>query len=598
MNIKLSKSDMISYVGDILPLSLEGDGVDRYSKVTFSVCGNAVALRTFERDKEHSAGNCVLVLFMSPGDAVIQAEYNGQIYKTSVKVRPISHVSSEDAVNYYFADMHAHTSPIHNHDLFAKHEQEDITDYIDFIKNDPLDLSVISDHAGVTNDHDFFRGFALAENCPSTVILAGAESEVKFTELDRFGILHRHSGEILTFMSKGYGKVDTWEELEREIDGSPAPIAIFAHPNIVGFSTNGMWNFDFFRHASPTMLNAIRGIEAIDGGDKDEFLAYEYCYSAALDAGFRVSPTADLDSHGPVWGYDAMIPKTIIMAKENSKEAFHDALRSCRFYCTESGNVKLSYSVNNKTAPADLTPTSQYRFEVKVDTFKDDSASLPVLCQVISDYGKTVAEYPVTGKAFEIDLTSDSARYFYLRLTDSKGRHTWSCPVWCGRPFDTLSNNELEPIDMSDAKAFCDGVRANKLICGDPTDSYHCGQPRPTIVIDLGKEKEISGFGYFPHIIMRNPEKGPQWRTSHESRNIVSHYKLYSSVDGESYTLLSEKYCQYLGDENVIEFPERTARYIKMEVLSTVGANSGQTDMTDCQALIGELSLFRSKNNP
>lgn len=590
--ISLSKNEISSYVGDIVPLRLEGEDVDRSSDVVWSVDGNAATLRTFVRDSEHAAKSCVLVCLMTEGTATVRAEYAGTVYTVPVKVRPMSHADSDSELNYYFADLHDHTSPIHNHDLFAKHETEDITDYINFIKNDPIDLSVISDHGGVTNDYDFFRGFELAESCDSTVILAGAESEVKYTETDRYGVLHRHSGEIVTLMCRGYGKVETWGELEAEIGGSPAPVAVFPHPNIVGFSTNSMWNFDFRRNASPTMLNAVRGIETVNGGDFEENLTYEHCYSAALDAGFRVSSVASCDSHGPTWGYGYMTQKTVIMAKENNKEAFHDALRSNRFYATESGNVKLSYSVNGKTAPTDLEPTDEYRFHIELDSFRDDPTTVPVRCQIISDYGKTAAEAETVGRSLDITVRSDSARYFYLRLTDGMDRHTWSYPVWCGRPFDTLTETKLTPIDMSVCSATSNGIPADTVINGAPLDSWHSGEPRPRVVIDMGDARDISGFGYYPHMILRDPAKGPNWRVSHEARSIVTEYRLSSSLDGESYTAITEQRSQYLGDENIIGFTPHSARYLAFEVLSTVGADSGRRAILDSEAVIGNLTIF------
>ena len=91
---------------------------------------------------------------------------------------------------------------------------------------------------------------------------------------------------------------------------------------------------------------------------------------------------------------------------------------------------------------------------------------------------------------------------------------------------------------------------------------------------------------------MRDSKKGETWRTSHESRHLVSRYKLYSSLDGENYSLISEARSKHLGDENVIDFTPRLARFVKMEIVSTVGRDSGRDDIAECDAYIGELSLF------
>ncbi len=591
--IKLSKTVISSYVGDVIPLSLEGEGIDKNSPVSWHAEGDAATIRTFSGDGEHSFDNGVLISLVKEGDGEIIAVFGGNEYRAAVHARPMKHASSEDELNFYVADMHCHTTDIHDIKEFARHEKSDISDLVDFVKDkDPIDATVITDHADVTNDYDFFRGFPLVEDCSSPIIFAGAESEIMYTENDRLGILHRHSGELVTLMSAGYINCKTYDEFEREIALSPAPIGIFAHPHVVGYSTRGIWNFDFAKHNTDTMLHIMRGIETGNGGDNKENLLHEYAYSQALDAGFKVSVTQSSDSHGPVWGYDCLVGKTVIMAKEKSREAFHDAFRNNRFYACESGNVKISYRVNGKRAPATLPLSDKYDFEVDIGYFKEDSSTRPVRLQVISDYRLVVFETDSVANKMIFEVESGTARYFYLKLIDCEGRKTWSMPIWTGREFDGLkSYDHLKPLDMSKFTAISGGRDAFVAINGDPFDSWMSEERHPSVVIDMGEAKEISALGCYPHVVIRQ-NRPAGWNTRDEAKHIVSRFKVHVSLDGKDYTEVAAVTFQALGCEKIAEFATTKARFVKFEVLGNVGTDSYRENYKDVEAYIGNLTIF------
>lgn len=591
----LSKKHINSYVGDVLPLSLVIEDRVADAKVTWRVEGDATIIRTFVSETAFSFDDGVLVALVAVGSATIIAEYLGEEYRVEVEAREMRSANATSSLNYYIGDLHDHTSMNHNPAQFATHIDGDITDYTNYIREENLiDFGVISDHAGVTNDVDFFRGFKIAdEDIEGPIIFAGAESEIMFAERDRLDVLHRNSGEIVTFMSTGYGEVRSWEEFYAFMAPSPAPIGIFAHPHVVGFSTNGIWNFSFNRHNTPLMLSVMRGVEMGNGADRKENLLHEYALSAALDAGFRVSTTCSSDSHGAKWGYYIMPGKTVIMAPEKSKEAFHDALLHNRFYATESGNVKLSYSVNGKTAPADLPAATEYHFSVNMSYFFEDDTTRPRICQVISDYGRVVKEVMVDSDSFEFSVLSDTARYFYMRLVDEKGRKTWSPPVFTGRAYDTYRERNYIPMDMSSFVATSSGVEIPDVIDGDPFHTWYSGEAKPSVLIDMGEEKEVAAIGYYPHIVLRDKTKGSAWTTSMETAGLVSRYRVLTSTDGHDFTIAAEGVCQNLGAELIIDLDKTRARYVRFDVLGNVGLDSMMEAYKDSTARIANLALFQ-----
>ena len=137
-----------------------------------------------------------------------------------------------------------------------------------------------------------------------------------------------------------------------------------------------------------------------------------------------------------------------------------------------------------------------------------------------------------------------------------------------------------------------DECGADKLINGDPFDPWYSESGAPTVTIDLGCEREIAAFGYYPLIVLRGKDKGPDWTTSCETQHIVSRYELYASCDGESYTLIASETAKTLGAENVIEIAPTKARYVRMKVLGNIGTDSGLKKYSDSTAAIANLSVF------
>ena len=592
--IRLSFTEINSFVGDIFPLRLISDeGELKNRDIKWQLYGDAIALRAFENGRP-AFSDGVLLIFNAEGECEVTATLDGVEYKAKVCSRAISENGEE--LTYFRADLHDHTSLNHNPEEFATQKYGRIEDYLDFINREGLyDATVISDHAELLNDYIFFHGFALTREGEynNVITFAGAESEIVYTERDRLGIEHRLSGEIVTINSAGYAFSKDFSTLEKELSTSPMPIAIFAHPHVIGYSTNGIWCFDFKRRSTPEMLRVVRGIEMGNGNDRGENLLHEYAISSALDAGFRVSTTCSTDEHGPDWSYNKVNGKTIIMARERSREAFILALRENRFYASESGNVKLRYTVNDITAPCDLPLATEYKFHIDISYFKEDESSHPKKIMVISDYGKTVYELDANEKSsFDFCVESTTARYFYLRIVDMRGRKTWSMPVWCGREFDKLCEEKLTNIDMSSVSAYYNEAEIPALINGNPFDSVLFDTATPEITIDMGATRKISAIGYYPHIILRDEKKGEGWTTSDESRGLVSHYKIEASIDGKAYTELCCGVCCDLGIENIIRFPCANARYIRFIVLGTVGSSSYLTKYINAPARIGNLSLF------
>ncbi len=604
--MKLSRNEIATFLGDVRPLYLESEAQDlTHEPILWSVSGDAVSLREFSGDEKSPFNYGVTLSMHKVGEAVVTATYKGETYTCRVSVRERVGAEPDAAFSYYRGDLHTHTASTHTAEKFAAREHVQADCVRTLAQDERIDFGILSDHASVMRRKGFFGAFVEKELADpmATVVFPGSESEVTVLENDRFGLPHKHSGEIVVLNADNCSNAYDWQTFYNDMATSPAPVAIFAHPFVLGVGQNSLWSFPFSELRTPEMYRVMRGIEMGNGKNTGGVMLFEYAYSAALDNGFRVSPTCGSDSHGPVWGFDAMQGKTVLMACEKSREAFLDALLHNRFYACESGNVKLRFSVNGAQAPADLSLTEAYEISVALDYFTPDESTVPVCCQVISDYGVTVAELERPGNSFTLTVHSDTARYFYLRLVDAEGRKTWSCPVWTGRAFDApqkaATYTPIVPEGFTAVECGT-GADASAVIDGDPGVAFTSAKTTTSILIDMQKEWEIAALGYYVRRFTKDWIKATSvdWKAEIGARmgaivsGYVTRYAISTSVDGVQFTPRATGTIRSFGDEQVIPMERHCARYVRFDALATVGAQSGTPGLEKATVNIGELSVF------
>lgn len=597
MNIRLSKEKIETFCGDVVALQLIADEDLSYEPITWSAEGEVLSVKGFADDEEFPFRNGVLLTMKQAGNTTVTAEYQGKRYDCPVTVRPARTLAEGEPIEFFAGDFHDHTTTLHNHDQFVARDKDFPIDYLNAVKKDGrLAFGVISDHAIVTNARDFFRGFTDNDQVSSdTVIFPGTESEVTFIEHDRFGLSHKNSGEIVCVNANNFKFSRTWQPFWDAFSDAPFAVCVLAHPQVVGWDKNGIWNFQLHKNNTPLMKQLIKGVEMGQGYAGN--MLYEFIYSVALDCGFKVSVTSSSDCHGPNWGYDAWPGKTVIMAPEKSKEMFLDALLHRRFYATESGNVKLWYTVNGKIAGETLPLTDTYHYNVTLDYFKDDPSTVPVKCQVISDYGMTVKTLEDFGNSFEFTVTSETARYFYLRFVDAQGRKTWSAPVWTGREGDDTTEPKVAALDKKGMTAvdLTSGKDAAAVINDDPMILWEGEKPTAEIVIDMKKPQTICALGHYPARYLMEYFQKTGANDAETFARFAHEYEISLSDDGEAFTPVAHGVLRIFGGEEILTFPESTARYVKFRVLSTIGKACDRPPYANATVSISELTPFRAE---
>lgn len=599
MPTMLSREEIRSFHGDVVALKLVCDEKDISSdEIVWSVDSDNAKLRDdFKLDEHFPFTNGVLITLMKPGCATVTAEHNGTKYSCKIEIHERLHAESGDELNYYIGDLHDHTCPLNGFDEFAVRTESRPVDYVRQLKEEGLmDFGVISDHSEPLNEKEFFENFLMVENEQPmrTVMFPGCENEVIVIEEDRFGISNKKGGEVVSFNCPDYKESHSWEEFFEKVAGEPFVVCTLAHPQIVGFSVPGVWDFSLNKNNSETLRHAVKMIETGDGSNRQSNLINEFVYSVALDNGFKLSTTCSSDSHGPKWGYHRFPGKTVIMAPERSKEAFLDAIWSNRIYGCESGNIKLRYSVNGVFAPATLTPSDKYFFHVEISYFNEDETTVPVKCQVISDKGRIIKTIEnVDFSAFNFEVEAPEASYFFLRFVDSKTRRTWSPPVWTGRPTKGTATKNLIPLDKKGftATESC-GKCADVIVNNDPMDSYTVDGSSVEFIIDMHRTQKVSALGHYPRVIRRTAIKDWYGGTPPILAEFPCEFVISSSTDGVNYERCADGLFRIFGSEEIIEFPEREARFIKLEILSNVGKFKGG-EFENANTAFGELTVFK-----
>ena len=597
MNVKISAKEIESFVGDVRPLWLVSEENLKFESISWKIQGDAVKMKSFGGCYHGAFSYGVLLTFMNAGEATVTATYNEQTYSCRVVSRERRDFSGEK-MNFYKGDLHTHTTPEHTHDKFITRTEFLYPDYLNYIKEENLrDLAVITDHSETIDYENFFKGFSeyeLMREEMEPIVFPGCESEIKYVEKDRFGRIHRRSGELVTLNANDFSQANTYEEFYTAYADSPFVIGIFAHPHVMGYSTKGLWDYRPRTNNGPEIRRIIKYVEALGNPNKENML-HEYVYSEALDGGYRISTTCSSDKHH-TWDFNSYPGATIIMAPEKTREAFADALFNLRAYACESGNIKLSYSVNGYNAPCDLPLTDNYHFKVNIDYFREDAGSRPIRCDVISNGGVAVKTLEnVNFESFEFDIESSEARWFYLRFVDSNTKRTFSVPVFCGREPIPHITEDLKPIDNKGFKIFdAKGSDASALIDGDSTTGWQADGTSCDLTIDMGCVRPVSALGNYA-ALLETPWPPPAdvglVQGMMEAVFPVD-YIISTSVDGEHFEKRAEGIFRAFTGEEIVRFEPCEARYVRLEVLSTTGKRLGRDAYKDVPLKIGELSLF------
>lgn len=149
-----------------------------------------------------------------------------------------------------------------------------------------------------------------------------------------------------------------------------------------------------------------------------------------------------------------------------------------------------------------------------------------------------------------------------------------------------IPKNEMK----ASAFSFQPGSEASKAIDGDRSTVWHTkwdGSDKlpQSIVLDLGKVREISQFRYAPRTDAGN--------------GTITTYNLYVSMDGQSYTKIAGGNWIRNNLKKYVSFDAVTARYVKLEAVAAVGgfASASELDVYEAPKRAPEMAVISEGKN-
>jgi hypothetical protein len=325
--------------------------------------------------------------------------------------------------NLYFGDLHTHTSYSDGTGTPWEAYEAAIDAGADFM--------AVTDHIAIWNA--YYAWTATQEEWDDLLAAADYYTSKRFVAMAGYEAwLLADLGEINVFNTRELPPGPLVNRLDRLpvfydwLAQQPGAIGQFNHPLYV---SDNFLNYSFLTETRDQGMGVLENLIDADS---------ESSYILALDAGWHIMPAANSDTHSADWISGSEV-RTVLLAPSLSPEDLYEAMRTSRGYATQDKNLQIRYTLNGAVMGSVLSPTSAYEVSVQISD-PDGAADAIRLVEIVSDGGAVVASISADSATVEwtTTLTSDTAHYFYVRVTTAsnlsgeEGVTAWTAPVWTG----------------------------------------------------------------------------------------------------------------------------------------------------------------------
>ena len=242
-------------------------------------------------------------------------------------------------------------------------------------------------------------------------------------------------------------------------------IGVFNHPgredDVHQFLADPAYAFNGFAHV-PAADHRMVGIEVFgksdyydlrDAPNGTSWMAH------ALDQGWHVGPIGGEDHHGTAWAQPDL-PKTVLIARENSRSALREAWLARRFYAVAQGynDVRLTFAGNGAPMGARLAVAEGDAVGFAASVSQPGNGSFAPLIEVVGPGGLVLASAAGDAISFDVVVTEAAERYRFIRVTDQATGEVVavSAPIWfrtgeayaiCDNPTPVDSDGDGVPDD-------------------------------------------------------------------------------------------------------------------------------------------------------
>ena len=410
--------------------------------------GTAFATSLNYTATEAQAGQTVYVRFIP---ATANTNYNALINFTSTglndnkeQLTGNSNVVVAGPLNFYFGNMHAHSS---YSDGNADNTLLLPADDYAFAKN-----SLCFDFLGLSEHNHVAAGMHLADWQPGRTQAATATTS---TFVGMYGMewgVISGGGHVIVY---GMDSLVGWDPGNYQIlvpksvykgtgglfdiinrHGNNA-LAYLAHPNSTDY--NNLLNGTYDLQADNAVVGSAvesgpafsTNISYSDPGTSMSYLSY---YKNMLSKGYHLGPTIDHDNHNLTFGRTTK-SRLVVMSPDLTENSLLDAMRKMRFYASQDCNAKITFRVNSEEMGSIITKAGAPVITLGSVT-SNTVASVNVMFGVPgSGTAATILTTIANGSFSFTDngLANLAQRYYYLDITETDGSRIVTAPIWYTR---------------------------------------------------------------------------------------------------------------------------------------------------------------------
>jgi PKD repeat protein len=358
----------------------------------------------------------------------------------------LSVILRSQTLNYYFGNIHAHTSYSDgNQDSASSHMSTPLQAFNYAKSSQHIDFYGISEHnhasAGLNNPANYHKGVAdanTANNDGTFVAMYGME----------WGVISG-GGHVLVY---GIDSLVGWDNqdydiyvaqndyaaLWKKINERAGSFAYFAHPQTGDYDNLLANTVDLMAD------NAIVGTAARSGPAFSTNTSYSnpstgnYIarYNDALKRGYHLGVGLDHDTHNSVFGRQTD-GRLVVMAPSLTRANIMDAIQRMRIYSSDDWNLKVNFTIAGQPMGSIMTHTGTPTISATITDPDGESVSAIAVYYGVPGSGTNPTVLTTVNNTSNLsythNITNNSSYYYYLKITQSDGDIVWTSPIWYKR---------------------------------------------------------------------------------------------------------------------------------------------------------------------
>ncbi|PKM94145.1 MAG: hypothetical protein CVU84_11835 [Firmicutes bacterium HGW-Firmicutes-1] len=336
-------------------------------------------------------------------------------------------ITAQPLYNHYRGQLHSHTGVS---DGYGEVEEA----YKWAKEKGNVDFFAVTDHSNLFDNGD--EATFESHNSEEWALMKKTADEYnedgEFIAIAGYELTYwdKVSGHMNTYNTEGFYSRRSielepyYEKLEKEVDS----FSQFNHP---GTTWGDFQDFGFY---SKERDDVIHLFEVGNGPGKQLNSDYWRCdgyYFKALDKGWHVAPTNGQDNHNRDWVTTNPF-RTVILAKDLTREALFDAIREHRVYAAEDKNVEVNYTLNGYVMGSEITDSvNQLNIYIGV---KDPDVADKVQDITIYTNGGKIVDYKTFNSNninYQVSLAPKAEQsYYYVRIRQKDNNYIITAPIW------------------------------------------------------------------------------------------------------------------------------------------------------------------------